>query len=55
VPLGEYLLSHDNGGTVSPAYVWVTPKGWCAGSPPPTPVPAQSACSSMSLLPVTAS
>jgi len=55
VPLGEYLLSHDNGGTVNPAYVWVTPKGWCAGSAPPTSVPSQAACSSASPLLVTAS
>ncbi len=49
LPLGEYLLSHDNGGTVTPAYVWVTPAGECAGAAPPASVPPQSACNSASL------
>jgi hypothetical protein len=57
LPLGEYLLSHDGGGTVTPAYVWVTPAGECSATTAPTAStvpPAQSACKA-AILTVTAS
>ncbi len=57
LPLGEYLLSHDGGGTVTPAYVWVTPAGECSATTAPTAStvpPAQSACKA-AFLTVTAS
>ena len=45
LPLGEYLLSHDAGGTVTPAYVWVTPAGECSSAVVAAAPPAQGACS----------
>jgi hypothetical protein len=49
MPLGEYLLSHDTTGTVSPAYVWVTPAGECTAVTITTLPPAQAACNSASV------
>ena len=50
VPLGEYVLTHDNGGAVGPfSYVWVTPAGECFAATVAANPPAQAACHSASL------
>jgi Tfp pilus assembly protein PilV len=55
VPLGEYKLTHDLGGPVSPEFVWVTPTGECSDTQIEASNLPPSGCNPTSDLPVVAS